>query len=91
MSPTLPAVTKPARTAPQFTVIAGSFSSKRNALGLLRRMRRAGYADAYIIPPATKGQLFKVAVAGSAVRDEAVAHATAISELAGTRAWIFQN
>ncbi|MGF7214187.1 cell division septation protein DedD [Spirosoma lacussanchae] len=82
---------KPVRTGPHFTVIAGSFASKRNALRLRRQLRKAGYADAFIIMPAAKGQLYKVAASGSADRAEAVASATAITELAGTTAWILKN
>jgi cell division septation protein DedD len=93
--PALPAVSqveaKAVRTTPYFTVIAGSFSSKYNALRFRRKLRKAGYSDAFVIFPATKGQLYKVAAAGSADRSEAVASMTAISELAGTEAWIYKN
>ncbi|GAB2538354.1 HU domain-containing protein [Spirosoma aerophilum] len=85
-----PAV-KAVRTTPYFTVIAGSFSSKRNALGLRRKLKKAGYTDAFIIMPEQKGQLYKVAASGSAVREEAVASMTTISELIGSEAWIYKN
>lgn len=84
-------VAKPVRTEPYFTVIAGSFSSKRNALRLKRQLRKAGYEDAFVIAPNQKGQLYKVAAAGSADRMEAIANVASISKLAGTTAWIYKN
>ncbi len=84
-------VAKPTRTTPYFTVIAGSFSSKRNALRLQRRLRKAGYADAFVIPPSRRGQLYKVAAAGSANQDEATARVSTISKIGGTTAWIYKN
>ncbi|GAB2568112.1 HU domain-containing protein [Spirosoma areae] len=80
------------RTSPHFTVIAGVFSSKRNALRLKRQLRKAGYADAFVIMPA-RGQKerYKVAAAGSAIREEAVARMAAISELAGSETWLLKN
>ena len=87
------AVSKVTRTAPYFTVIAGVFSSKRNALRLKRQLRKAGYTDAFVIMPGRgpKAPLYKVAAAGSANRDEAVTNMAAISELAGSQAWIYKN
>jgi cell division septation protein DedD len=79
------------RTAPQFTVIAGSFSSKVNAQRLKRKLRKAGYDDAFVIIPTQKGQLYKVAATGSADRDVAVADLETISDVTGTRAWIYTN
>jgi len=84
-------VARPKRTGPHFTVIAGSFSSKRNAQRFQRWLRRKGYEDAYIILPAQKGQLYKVAAAGSEIRTEAVANLGVISELTGAQAWILKN
>lgn len=85
------AVAKPTRTTPYFTVIAGSFSSKRNAHRLKRQLRKAGYADAFVIPPSRRGQLYKVAAAGSANREEAIVGVSSISKIAGTTAWIYKN
>ncbi|MCX6216297.1 SPOR domain-containing protein [Spirosoma sp.] len=82
---------KPVRTEPYYTIIAGSFTSKRNALRLKRQLRKAGYTDAFVIAPARKGQLYKVAAAGSADRDEAIAHMAAIDQLAGIESWIYKN
>ncbi|CCH53502.1 hypothetical protein BN8_02601 [Fibrisoma limi BUZ 3] len=84
-------VAKPKRIGPHFTVIAGSFSSKRNAQRFQRWLRRKGYEDAYIIVPAQKGQLYKVAAAGSEIRSEAVASLGVISDLTGAQAWILKN
>ena len=85
-------VVKHVRTSPHFTVIAGVFLSKRNAMKLKRQFRKAGYEDAFVIMPG-RGQkeLYKVAAAGSAIREEAVAKMTAINELAGSESWILKN
>jgi hypothetical protein len=90
-SPVTLSAAKAVRTTPYFTVIAGSFSSKRNAMGLRRKLKKAGYADAFIIMPEQRGQLYKVAASGSAVREEAVANMTTISNLIGSEAWIYKN
>ncbi|GAB3956085.1 hypothetical protein GCM10028805_44830 [Spirosoma harenae] len=97
-APTLPvatapiAVAKPKRVGPYFTVIAGVFSSKENALRVRNRLRKVGYADAFIIFPAPgEKNLFKVAAAGSAIRTEAVANMARIDSLAGTQSWILKN
>ncbi|AKD55503.1 HU domain-containing protein [Spirosoma radiotolerans] len=84
---------KAVRTTPYYTVIAGVFLSKRNALRLKRQLRKAGYADAFVIMP-ERGQKvlrYKVAAAGSADRDEAVTSMAAVSELAGSTAWLYKN
>ncbi|SOD82081.1 HU domain-containing protein [Spirosoma fluviale] len=85
------AAAKPIRTEPYYTIIAGSFTSKRNALRLKRQLRKAGYADAFVIAPARKGQLYKVAAAGSADRNEAISNMAAIDQLAGIESWIYKN
>ncbi|GAB4036766.1 HU domain-containing protein [Spirosoma gilvum] len=86
------AMMKPLRTGPHFTVIAGVFLSKQNALRLRRQLRKAGYEDAFIIMPATgEKERYKVAAAGSAIRSEAVAKMAAIDSLAGTESWILKN
>lgn len=85
------AAAKPVRTEPYYTIIAGSFTSKRNALRLKRQLRKAGYTDAFVIVPARKGQLYKVAAAGSADRNEAIANMAAIDQLAGIESWIYKN
>ncbi|QMW05694.1 HU domain-containing protein [Spirosoma foliorum] len=85
-------VSKPARTGPHFTVIAGVFLSKHNALKLRRQLRKAGYEDAFVIMPAQdEKELYKVAAVGSAVRDEAVAKMAAINELTQAESWILKN
>ena len=88
---TVISATRPTRTTPYFTIIAGSFSSKRNALGLKRQLQKAGYADAFVIAPSRRAQLFKVAAAGSDNREVAIASVAAISAIAGTEAWIYKN
>ena len=84
-------IAKPTRTTPYYTVIAGSFSSKRNALRLQRRLRKAGYADAFTIAPSVRGQLYKVAATGSANPEAAIARMSSISKIGGTAAWIYKN
>ncbi|GAB4045575.1 HU domain-containing protein [Spirosoma litoris] len=85
-------VSKPVRTGPHFTVIAGVFLSKQNALKLRRQLRKAGYEDAFVIMPAQdEKELYKVAAVGSAVRDEAVAKMAAINELTQAESWILKN
>lgn len=84
---------KAVRTTPYYTVIAGVFQSKRNALRLKRQLRKAGYTDAFVIMP-DRGQKvlkYKVAAAGSADREEAVASMASVSELAGSTAWLYKN
>ncbi|AUD02975.1 HU domain-containing protein [Spirosoma pollinicola] len=85
--------TKAVRTTPYYTVIAGVFSSKRNALRMKRQLRKAGYSDAFVILPnrGQKSTLYKVAAAGSADRDEAIANMAAITEIAGSGAWLYKN
>lgn len=85
------AAAKPVRKLPHYTVIAGSFSNKRNALRFRKQLKKSGYTDAYVIMPEQKGQLYKVAAAGSAVREEAVAQMNAIGKVAGTEPWLFTN
>ncbi len=86
-------VVKSVRMGPYFTVIAGVYSSKRNALRLIRQLRRAGYSDAFVIMPGRghRGQLYKVAATGSSVRDEAIASMGAVNKIAGSGAWIYKN
>lgn len=79
------------RTTPYFTIIAGSFSSKRNALKLKRQLTKAGYTDAFVIAPSRKGQLFKVAAAGADSREEALMGIEPISKIARTSPWIYKN
>ena len=85
-------VAKPVRTEPHYTVIAGVFSYKSNALQLAGRLHKAGYDDAFVIMPERghRGR-YKVAAVGSAIREEAVEEIPAISELAGSEAWLMKN
>jgi len=74
-----------------FTIIAGSFASRRNALRLRRRLVKAGYKEAYVIPPYTRKQLYKVAAAGFDDRQEALDNIDMVSRLARTTPWIFTH
>ncbi len=89
--PTPVVVAEPKISGPLFTIIAGSFASKSNAFRLRRTLRNAGYTDAYVILPATRKQLYKVAASGSNSVSEAAASADTISALAGAKAWIMRN
>ncbi|GAB3797396.1 SPOR domain-containing protein [Spirosoma humi] len=84
---------KAVRTTPYYTVIAGVFQSKRNALRLKRQLRKAGYTDAFVIMPDRNQKVsrYKVAAAGSSDREEAVASMATVSELAGSAAWLYKN
>lgn len=86
-----PAGVSPKISGPFFTVIAGSFASKANAFRLRRTLREAGYADAFIILPTTRKQLYKVAASGSVSADEATVSADSISALVGAKAWVMRN
>jgi hypothetical protein len=88
---TVAPVVKPVRTGTHYMVIAGVFLSKQNALRLRRQLRKAGYADAYVIlPHKDQKEVYKVAAVGSPMRSEAVANLDSISKLAGAEAWIFE-
>ena len=85
-------IIKPVRTGPHYTVIAGVFSYKSNALQLAGRLHKAGYDDAFVImPDRGRKERYKVAAAGSAIREEAVDKIPAINELTGAEAWLMKN
>ena len=85
-------VVAPAYTGPHFTVIAGVFLSKRNALSLTNQLQKSGYTDAFVIMPGRgqKGR-YKVAAVGSANREELLEKVSAIKELTGAEPWILEN
>jgi hypothetical protein len=85
-------VVEPAYTGPHFTVIAGVFLSKRNALSLTNQLQKAGYTDAFVILPG-RGQkeMYKVAAVGSASREELIEKVSAIRVLTGAEPWILDN
>ncbi len=90
--PTPPvAAARPKTSGPFFTIIAGSFSSKANAYRLRSTLQKAGYTDAYVIPPTARKPLYKVAASGSVSADEATADADSISALLGAKAWIMRH
>ncbi|MCY7356592.1 MAG: SPOR domain-containing protein [Rudanella sp.] len=78
-------------SGPLFTVVAGSFASKPNAIRFRKTLRKAGYLDAFIIPPTRKGQLYKVAAIGSPVREEAIASSDSLKQLTGIAPFILKN
>lgn len=88
---TLPKADVKRASAPLFTVIAGSFASKPNAVRFRKTLQNAGYTDAFIIPPSRKGQLYKVAAIGSPVHEEAVASSDSLKKLIGVTPFIMKN
>ncbi len=78
-------------SGPLFTVVAGSFASKPNAVRFRKTLRNAGYSDAFIIPPSRKGQLYKVAAIGSPIREEAIASSDSLQKLTGVMPFIMKN
>lgn len=78
-------------SGPLFTVIAGSFASKPNAIRFRKTLRKAGYSDAFIMQPSRKGQLYKVAAIGSPVREEAIASTDSLKKLTGIEPFIVKN
>ncbi|ARK12425.1 SPOR domain-containing protein [Fibrella sp. ES10-3-2-2] len=71
-----------------FTVIAGSFASRRNAVRFQKRLVRAGYSDAYIV----QGRgLIKVAAIGTESLSEAEAGIDSLHSLTGITPWIMRN
>lgn len=89
---TKPAVVAVEPAAPQapFTVIAGSFASRSNAIRFQKMLKRAGYEQAYIMPGRTKG-LIKVAAVGADVYQEAKAGLDSLNALTGITPWILRS
>ncbi len=77
--------------AKPFLVVAGSFSSRSNALRLQRRLRKAGYEDAYLMVPKRRRELIKVAAYGATSVVEADTVMAKLSELTGTPAWLMRT
>ncbi|MEZ0538669.1 SPOR domain-containing protein [Fibrella arboris] len=71
-----------------FTVIAGSFASRINAVRFKKRLVKAGYSDAYILQG--KG-LIKVAAIGTQSLAEAEAGIDSLNSLTGIAPWIMRN
>lgn len=85
--PVAVAVVQP-RPKTNFTVIAGSFASRLNAVRFRKRLVKAGYSDAYILPG--RG-LIKVAAIGTASLSEAEAGIDSLNSLTGIAPWIMRN
>ncbi|CCH01172.1 hypothetical protein FAES_3163 [Fibrella aestuarina BUZ 2] len=87
-----PAVVAVEPAAPQapFTVIAGSFASRSNAIRFQKMLKRAGYDQAYILPGRTKG-LIKVAAVGADAYQEAKASLDSLNALTGITPWILRS
>ena len=82
----------PKRTlAKPFLIVAGSFSSRQNALGLRRQLRKAGYDDAYLMAPKRAHELIKVAAFGATTLAEADSVMVKVRELTGVPAWLMRT
>lgn len=77
-------------TGPLFTVIAGSFASKPNAVRFRKTLQKAGYSDAYIMAPSGSGKLYKVAAIGYPGRDEALASTDSLKKLTGITPFVIK-
>lgn len=96
-----PLMVKPAVIAPRvvkapvvvkpFLIVAGSFSSRRNALGLRRRLVKAGFAEAYLMLPVRRRELIKVAAFGASTQAEADTVMVKVRELTGVPAWLMRT
>jgi cell division septation protein DedD len=75
----------------QFSVIAGSFANRNNAVQLCQTLREAGYPDARIIQPTRRGTLYKVAAFSTDDQLNLAEPAEKISTLTGTPSWIFTD
>ena len=80
-----PAVSIQPQAKTNFTVIAGSFASRRNAVRFQKRLVRSGYPDAYILK--SRG-LIKVAAIGAESLAEAQAGIDSLKALTGITPWI---
>lgn len=81
-------VSRPTKVKVDFTVIAGSFASRRNAVRFQKRLVKAGYTDAYIL----QGRgLIKVAAIGTNSLDEAQAGFDSLRELTGITPFIMRH
>lgn len=74
-----------------YVVVAGSFARSRNAHRLQRRLRKAGFADAFVMAPKTRQELFRVAAFGTNQRAEADSAVSHVSVLTGERAGLMRT
>lgn len=74
-----------------FLVVAGSFSSRSNALGLRRQLIKAGFDEAYLMMPTRRRELIKVAAFGASTLAEADTAMVKIRELTGVPAWLMRT
>ena len=92
-------VTKPVATIPiavtpkgrHYTVIAGAFSKKQAALPLVEYLHKAGYPDAYVMVQGRRSFRYKVAAVGSGDILKVQSLVPVISQLSGSKAWIYTN
>ncbi len=74
-----------------FLVVAGSFSSRSNALGLRKQLVKAGFNEAYLMMPTRPRDLIKVAAFGASTLPEADSAMTKISDITGVPAWLMRT
>lgn len=84
------ATVAPAVPKDPFTVIAGSFVNRRNAIRFQKMLVTAGYDEAYILPGRTKG-LIKVAAIGTNNMGEARASLDSLKTLTGINPWVMRG
>jgi hypothetical protein len=85
-----PVVVAPAQPKAPFTVIAGSFANRSNAVRLQKMLVKAGYDEAYILPGRTKG-LIKVAAVGFDNYEDAQYNLDSVNTLTGITPWILRT
>ena len=91
---TKPATTVPTVVSPQgrhYTIIAGAFAKKQSALPLVEYLHKAGYPDAYVMVQGRRSFRYKVAAVGSGDIMKVQSLVPVISQLSGSKAWIYTN
>jgi CCDC81-like prokaryotic HU domain 1/CCDC81-like prokaryotic HU domain 2/SPOR domain len=88
LKPATPPV--PVQSKDPFTVIAGSFANRSNAIRFQKMLLAAGYEDAYILPGRTKG-LIKVAAFGFETYEEAHSNLDSVNALTGITPWVMRS
>ncbi|MBC8152831.1 MAG: HU-CCDC81 and SPOR domain-containing protein [Bacteroidetes bacterium] len=78
-------------TVKPFLIVAGSFSSRKNALGLRRRLVKAGFDEAYLMMPVRRRELIKVAAFGASTQAEADTVMVKVRALTGVPAWLMRT
>jgi hypothetical protein len=80
----------PVQPKDPFTLIAGSFANRNNAVRFQKMLLAAGYEGAYILPGRTKG-LIKVAALGADTYDGARSNLDSVNALTGITPWVMRS